>query len=117
MEWYEILLAIFAGAGGIGGLIAIYKAKPERRAIEIENLIKSMNQDRKSAAEYRNQSERMIDRLRLRIERVEKKDKIYYNSIMAAYRCRSVTDMKDCPVISTLDQLCDKNENVCDINI
>lgn len=117
MEWYEILTGVLATVGGVGGLISIYKAKPQKRAIEIENLITSMNQERESASEYRKQSESMIERLRLRIERVEKKDKIYYNSIMAAYRCRSVTDMKDCPVISTLDQLCDKNENVCDINI
>lgn len=116
MEWYEILTGVLATAGGVGGLISIYKAKPQKRAIEIENLIKSMNQEREASAKYREQSENMIGKLRTRIERVEKKDKIYYNSIMAAYRCRSVNDMKDCPVISTLDRLCERNENVCDIN-
>ena len=38
MEWYEIIISAVATLGGVGGFISIYKAKPEKTSIEVQNM-------------------------------------------------------------------------------
>ena len=38
MEWYEIVISAVATLGGVGGLISLYKAKPEKTSIEVQNM-------------------------------------------------------------------------------
>mgnify|MGYP006974413427 CR=1 FL=1 len=38
MEWYEIVISAVATLGGVGGFISIYKAKPEKTSIEVQNM-------------------------------------------------------------------------------
>lgn len=124
MEWYEILIGVLGVLGGTTGIIALYKAPAEKQAQEIANLSNIITQERERADAERRQaqedkklSQEMISKLRERMAVVESRDKIYYMSIMASYQCRSVESIKDCPVMSKFDELCDKNDGVCEINI
>ena len=38
MEWYEIVISAIATLGGVGGFVSIYKAKPEKTSIEVQNM-------------------------------------------------------------------------------
>ena len=38
MVWYEILTLVVGAFGGTAGIIAIYKAKPEKTSIEVKNM-------------------------------------------------------------------------------
>lgn len=124
MEWYEIMMGVLGIVGGGSGILAIYKARPEKQAQEIANLSNIITKEREiadaertQAQKERNQAQEMIGKLRERVAVVESRDKLYFMSIMASYQCRSVDNIKDCPVMSKFDELCDKNEGVCEINI
>lgn len=116
MTWYEILVGLLGTVGGLGGLLSVYKAAPQKRALEIENLIATMDREKKYADEFREAADKKIVELLERIDKLEARDKIYYTALMASYRCRKFDDVKDCPALSTLSELCDKNDGVCPID-
>ena len=45
MEWYEIIISAVATLGGVGGFISIYKAKPEKTSIEVQNMKEMLGED------------------------------------------------------------------------
>lgn len=116
MTWYEILVGLLGTVGGLGGLLSVYKAAPQKRALEIENLIATMDREKKYADEYREMADKKIEGLLERIDKLEARNKIYEMSIISAYRCRMVDDVKKCLALSTLSELCDKNDGVCHID-
>ncbi len=116
MEWYNILISIIGGVGGIGGLLSVYKAAPQKRALEIENLITTMDREKKSADEFRLAADKQIIELLDRVQKLEARNKIYEMSIISAYRCRMVDDVKKCPALTKLSELCEKNEGICNID-
>lgn len=124
MEWYNIVIGVIGIIGGASGIVSFYKAKPEKQAMEIANLSSIINKEReiseaerKKAMDDNRQSQEMIAKLRERMAIIESRDKIYFMSIMSSNQCRAVESIKNCPVMMKFDELCDKNEGICEINI
>lgn len=114
MQWLVSIVGLVGTLGGITGFIAIYKAKPEKRAREIENLVQVIKTEKESSEAYRKEAGEMIERLRERVELVEKRNRIYTHAIMAAYKC-SAASLEECPVWNTMSDLCNLNEGVCEV--
>lgn len=47
MEWYNILALIVGALGGVGGLISIYKARPEKESIVVKNMKEMLDEAHK----------------------------------------------------------------------
>lgn len=118
MEWYNIIVLIVGAFGGISGIVALYKAKPERDGIEVSNfnamLTSLMNrcdklenqitedraQSHKYVMELRNgmqKQEDEITELRGSVQKLER-------TVTQAYRCRYPDDIRDCPVIKEYER-------------
>lgn len=112
MAWYDILAVILGAFGGIGGFISLYTARAKKTGMEVDNMVKVMNEGRTE----RDAMKKRIASLEERVSASSKRDIIKMRAINSAYRCTAVKDVADCPVIHTLRQECDKNEGVCDVN-
>lgn len=47
MAWYEILVLILGGFGGVSGFISLYTAKSNKDTIDINNLHSIIEEERK----------------------------------------------------------------------
>ena len=47
MEWYNILVLLLGGFGGISGVISLYHAKSNKDTIDIKNLHSIIEEERK----------------------------------------------------------------------
>ena len=47
MEWYNILVLLLGGFGGISGVISLYHAKSNKDTIDIKNLHSIIEDERK----------------------------------------------------------------------
>ena len=123
MAWYEIAIALVAGFGGISGFISLYTAKVKRDGLMTDNMKKIVDEAqeerdslRKMHNEYVADSDKRIKELEVKVNKLEQRDAIKLRAINSAYRCKLPTAIKDCPVLKTLNEECDKNEGVCKIN-
>lgn len=90
MDTVRIILDIFGIIGGVTGIIALYKAKPEKTALEIENL--------KEVIEVA-----QAERDEIKEEMINLKDRmvVFERAFNSAFRCRFFETFEDCPVIKT----------------
>lgn len=133
MEWYEIVISAVATLGGVGGLISIYKAKPERTSIEVQNMKEMLGEahkmfdkmkDEKEAEheafeEYKRNNMAYVAEFKERFQKVEERlDKAenfvftLKSAIYRGYRCPFPPHTKDCPVIKAFEgEGCEDCEN------
>lgn len=123
MAWYEIVIALVAGFGGISGFISLYTAKVKRDGLMTDNMKKIVDEAqeerdslRKMHNEYVADTDKRMKGLEEKVDKLEKRDVIHQRTINAAWRCRFPEKIEDCPVLKTLNKECDKNEGVCKIN-
>lgn len=140
MEWYNILILIFGSGGLISSIIAIYQSKSqksnidaetfkkffdesqeryneelERNRLEIELAKKEREEAKKSSEIYRKTNDEKVMNLEKTMHQMELRMNIKMRSINSAFRCTRITDMKECPVIKTYDNECEK-AGICETN-
>lgn len=125
MEWYNILTIVLGAFGGVGGFVALYKAKPERTSIEVQNMKEMLNESHKMYDEMKAEKEesqeefktfketnnKYIAEFKERFAKLEKRldaaeDAVFHlkGAIYQGYRCKFPTKIEDCPVIKEYEK-------------
>lgn len=120
MEWYEIVISAVATLGGVGGFISIYKAKPERTSIEVQNMKEMLGEAHKmfdkmkeekeaeheAFEEYKKNNMEYVAEFKERFQKVEdrldKAEQFVFtlkSAIYRGYRCPYPPSVEDCPII------------------
>jgi esterase/lipase len=124
VEWYEIVISAVATLGGVGGLISLYKAKPEKTSIEVQNMkemlgeahkmFDKMKEEKESEheafEEYKKTNMAYVSEFKERFKQVEDRlDKaeqfvfVLKSVIYRGYRCPYPPSIKDCPIIKAYE--------------
>lgn len=125
MEWYEILISAVATLGGVGGFASIYKAKPEKTSIEVQNMKEMLNESHRMYDEmkaekeegqeefktFKETSNKYIAEFKERFAKLEERldaaeDAVFHlkGAIYQGYRCKFPTKIEDCPVIKEYEK-------------
>nr|DAN52412.1 MAG TPA: hypothetical protein [Caudoviricetes sp.] len=138
MEWYNIISAILASVGTIGGIsgfISVYHAKSKKDTIDIGNMqlmldearkerdeIKSEREDiRKEFDDFKSDTHKYVEDIRKKCTALEKKVNALSTkvgtlkaSIYQGYRCRYPEHIEDCPVIRAYEKRHREECSLCD---
>lgn len=124
MDIMEILAFVFGGSGMLTGLVSLIKARSTVKNEEMERLSKAMegmekrcNELDSDFTEYKNSAERMIQEGRQRMQLLDRRNSIMTKALNSAWRCGKVKTPEECIALSTMKDLCDKNQGVCEVNI
>ena len=120
MEWYEIVISAVATLGGVGGFISIYKAKPEKTSIEVQNMKEMLGEAHKmfdkmkeekeaehnEFEEYKKNNMEYVAEFKERFQKVEdrldKAEQFVFtlkSAIYRGYRGPYPPRVEDCPII------------------
>lgn len=119
MEWYNIVIGIVAAIGGVGGIIAIYKARPEKEGIIVKNMREMLdeahklyeemkserNAVRKEFDEYKVETDKRFEKVEDKLDRTEDTVTKLEGVINRGYGCRYPDDPNDCPVIREYERI------------
>ena len=125
MEWYEIVISAVATLGGVGGFISIYKAKPEKTSIEVQNMKEMLGEAHKmfdkmkeekeaeheAFEEYKKNNMEYVAEFKERFQKVEdrldKAEQFVFtlkSVIYRGYRCPYPPKVEDCPVLKEYEK-------------
>ena len=125
MEWYEIVISAVATLGGVGGFISIYKAKPEKTSIEVQNMKEMLGEAHKmfdkmkeekeaehnEFEEYKKNNMEYVAEFKERFQKVEdrldKAEQFVFtlkSAIYRGYRCPYPPKVEDCPVLKEYEK-------------
>ena len=123
MEWYNILVLLLGGFGGISGVISLYHAKSNKDTIDIKNLHSIIEEERKEREnlskeyyQYRQFVDKKVESVKKDFEELKAENKKMIKAIYQAYRCTFPEKMHDCPVIKTFEDSCRCDECMSDKN-
>ena len=123
MEWYNILVIILGGFGGISGVISLYHAKSNKDTIDIKILHSIIEEERKEREDltkeyyqYRQFVDKKVDSVKKDFEELKAENKKMIKAIYQAYRCTFPEKMHDCPVIKSFEDSCRCDECMSDKN-
>lgn len=121
MEWYNILVLLLGGFGGISGVISLYHAKSNKDTIDIKNLHSIIEEERKEREnlskeyyQYRQFVDKKVESVKKDFEELKDENKKMIKAIYQAYRCTFPERMHDCPVIKTFEDSCRCDECIND---
>ena len=113
MEWYNILVLLLGGFGGISGVISLYHAKSNKDTIDIKNLHSIIEEERKEREDltkeyyqYRQFVDKKVESVKKDFEELKAENKKMIKAIYQAYRCTYPDKLHDCPVIKTFEDSC-----------
>ena len=125
MEWYNILAIVLGAFGGVGGFVALYKAKPEKTSIEVQNMKEMLGEAHKmfdkmkeekeaehnEFEEYKKNNMTYIAEFKERFQKVEdrldKAEQFVFtlkSAIYRGYRCPYPPKVEDCPVLKEYEK-------------
>jgi hypothetical protein len=120
MEWYNILTIVVGAFGGTAGLISLYKAKPEKTSIEVQNMKEMLDashkmydemnaekeEEQKDFKAYKEENMKYVsefkERFRKLEDRLDKAESFVFtlkSAIYRGYRCPYPPAVDDCPII------------------
>lgn len=113
MEWYNILAIVLGAFGGVGGFVALYKAKPEKTSIEVKNMQEMLEEAhhmyddaraetkelREEFSEYKKENMGYIAEFKARFAKVESRLEKTELAVYQGYRCPFPPKVADCPVL------------------
>ena len=120
MEWYNILAIVLGAFGGVGGFVALYKAKPEKTSIEVQNMKEMLDashkmynemkaekeEEQKDFKAYKEENMKYVsefkERFRKLEDRLDKAESFVFtlkSAIYRGYRCPYPPTVEDCPII------------------
>lgn len=125
MEWYNIIVLIVGAFGGITGLVAAYKAKPEKTSIEVDNMKKMLEEAhsmydesrseykelRQEFTDYKKENMAYVADFKRRFAKLENRLDKAELAIMQGYTCPFIKTAKDCPVLTAHEADCDGCEH------
>ena len=121
MEWYNILVMVLGGFGGISGVISLYHAKSNKDTIDIKNLHSIIEEERKEREnlskeyfQYRQFVDKKVESVKNDFEELKAENKKKIKAIYQAYRCTFPEKMHDCPVIKSFEDSCHCEECASD---
>jgi hypothetical protein len=118
MEWYEILISAVATLGGVGGFVSIYKAKPEKTSIEVQNMKEMLGEAhkmyddaraetkelREEFSDYKEENMKYIAEFKERFAKVEGRLEKTELAVYQGYRCPFPPKVADCPVLKEYEK-------------
>ena len=118
MEWYNILAIVFGALGGVGGLVALYKAKSEKTGIDIDNMQQMLNEShkmyddaraetkelREEFSAYKKENMGYIAEFKERFAKVEGRLEKTELAVYQGYRCPFPPKVADCPVLKEYEK-------------
>ena len=128
MVWYEILTLVVGAFGGTAGIIAIYKAKPEKTSIEVKNMQtmldeahemyddarKETKELREEFSKYKEENMQYVAEFKNRFAKIEDRLSKTELAVYQGYRCPFPPKVADCPVLKE----CEKgNCSECKANV
>lgn len=125
MDWAEVLKTIggiVAVFGGVGGLIALYKAKPEKTSLEVKNMKEMLDEAhemyndaraetkelREEFSKYKEENMAYVAEFKKRFAKIEGRLEKTEHAVYQGYRCPYPPKAKDCPVIKEFEKGCDE---------
>ena len=118
MVWYEILTLVVGAFGGTAGIIAIYKAKPEKTSIEVKNMQtmldeaqgmyddarKETKELREEFSKYKEENMHYVAEFKNRFAKIEDRLPKTELAVYQAYRCPFPPKVADCPVLKEYEK-------------
>lgn len=118
MVWYEILTLVVGAFGGTAGIIAIYKAKPEKTSIEVKNMQtmideahemyddarKETKELREEFSKYKEENMHYVAEFKNRFAKIEDRLSKTELAVYQAYRCPFPPKVADCPVLKEYEK-------------
>lgn len=118
MEWYEILISAVATLGGVGGLVSLYKAKPEKTSIEVKNMQtmldeahemyddarKETKELREEFSKYKEENMAYVTEFKNRFAKIEDRLSKTELAVYQGYRCPFPPKVADCPVLKEYER-------------
>ena len=118
MVWYEILTLVVGAFGGTAGIIAIYKAKPEKTSIEVKNMQtmlneahemyddarKETNELREEFSKYKEENMHYVAEFKNRFAKIEDRLSKTELAVYQGYRCPFPPKVADCPVLKEYEK-------------
>lgn len=118
MEWYNILAIVLGAFGGVGGFVALYKAKPEKTSIEVKNMKEMLDEAhkmyddaraetkelRQEFSEYKKENMGYIAEFKERFAKVEGRLEKTELAVYQGYRCPFPPKVTDCPVLKEYEK-------------
>ena len=118
MVWYEILTLVVGAFGGTAGIIAIYKAKPEKTSIEVKNMQtmldeahemyddarKETKELREEFSAYKEENMQYVAEFKNRFAKIEDRLSKTELAVYQAYRCPFPPKVADCPVLKEYEK-------------
>ena len=128
MVWYEILTLVVGAFGGTAGIIAIYKAKPEKTSIEVKNMQSMLDEAhemyddarketkelREEFSKYKEENMAYVTEFKARFAKIEDRLEKTEFAVYQGYRCPFPPKVADCPVLKEYEK---GNCNECKANI
>lgn len=131
MDWAEVLKTIggiIAVFGGVGGLIALYKAKPEKTSLEVKNMKEMLDEAhnmyddaraetkelREEFSKYKEENMAYVAEFKNRFAKIEDGLEKAELAVYQGYRCPFPPKVADCPVLKEYEK---GNCNECKANI
>lgn len=118
MEWYNILAIVLGAFGGVGGFVALYKAKSEKTGIDIDNMQQMLDEShkmyndarketkelREEFSEYKKENMGYIAEFKERFAKVEGRLEKTELAVYQGYRCPFPPKIADCPVLKEYEK-------------
>ena len=118
MVWYEILTLVVGAFGGTAGIIAIYKAKPEKTSIEVKNMQtmldeahemyddarKETKELREEFSKYKEENMQYVAEFKNRFAKIEDRLEKTEFAVYQGYRCPFPPKVADCPVLKEYEK-------------
>lgn len=118
MVWYEILTLVVGAFGGTAGIIAIYKAKPEKTSIEVKNMQtmldeahemyddarKETKELREEFSKYKEENMQYVAEFKNRFAKIEDRLSKTELAVYQGYRCPFPPKVADCPVLKEYER-------------
>ena len=118
MVWYEILTLVVGAFGGTAGIIAIYKAKPEKTSIEVKNMQtmldeahemyddarKETKELREEFSTYKEENMQYVAEFKNRFAKIEDRLSKTELAVYQGYRCPFPPKVADCPVLKEYEK-------------
>lgn len=118
MVWYEILTLVVGAFGGTAGIIAIYKAKPEKTSIEVKNMQTMLDEAhemydaarketkdlREEFSKYKKENMEYVAEFKNRFAKIESRLEKTELAVYQGYRCPFPPKVADCPVLKEYEK-------------
>lgn len=118
MVWYDILTLVVGAFGGTAGIIAIYKAKPEKASIEVKNMQTMLDEAhnmyddaraetkelREEFSKYKEENMAYVAEFKNRFAKIEDRLEKTELAVYQGYRCPFPPKVADCPVLKEYEK-------------